>query len=77
MKGTTALSTEICKLPSAGSNSSLVIAGFLLVVFGIGVRRFIRISLHQLSVVAVVPILLMAMIGTTAGRMFDPCRGRQ
>ncbi len=64
-------STEICKLPAAGSDVALLVAAVLLFVAGVGIKKFVEISARNLSVISVVPVLLMSMIGAMS--VNEPC----
>jgi surface protein len=59
-------SVDKCLLPTTGGTSGLVIAAVFLLVLGIVVARWVRASAGSLSVVAAVPILLMALVGVSA-----------
>ena len=59
-------SVDKCLLPTTGGTSGLVIAAVFLLVLGIVVARWVRASAGSLSVVAAVPILVMALVGVSA-----------
>jgi hypothetical protein len=52
------IAAEICKLPTTGVTTGVVIAGLLALVFGAVMLRWVRQSLHRLSVV-ITPLLLL------------------
>jgi hypothetical protein len=52
------IAAEICKLPTTGVTTGVVIAGLLAVVFGVAMLRWVRQSLNRLSVV-ITPLLLL------------------
>lgn len=52
------IATEICKLPTTGVTTGVVIAGLLALVFGVVMLRWVRQSLNRLSVV-IAPVLLL------------------
>ena len=57
---------DVCALPSTGSATGIAVAALFLLVLGVVVARWVRASAGRLSVVAVVPILLMALVGVSA-----------
>ena len=52
------IAAEICKLPTTGVTTGVVIAGLLALVFGVVMLRWVRQSLNRLSVV-IAPVLLL------------------
>jgi hypothetical protein len=64
------IAAEICKLPTTGVTTGVVIAGLLALVLGVAMLRWIRQSLHRLSVV-ITPLLLLG--GLALVPQEDPC----
>jgi len=64
------IAAEICKLPTTGVTTGVVIAGLLALVFGVAVLRWVRQSLNRLSVV-IAPVLLLG--GFTLVPQEDSC----
>jgi len=52
------IAAELCKLPTTGVTTGVVIAGLLSLVFGVVMLRWVRQSLNRLSVV-ITPLLLL------------------
>jgi len=52
------IAAELCKLPTTGVTTGVVIAGLLALVFGVVMLRWVRQSLNRLSVV-IAPVLLL------------------
>jgi hypothetical protein len=52
------IAAEICKLPTTGVTTGVVIAGLVALVFGVVMLRWVRQSLNRLSVV-IAPVLLL------------------
>ena len=59
------LSTEICKLPTTGGNTALMVMALFFIVGGVIFTRWLKASRHQLSAISFVPILLAGMVGVT------------
>ena len=53
-------------MPTTGGATGVAVAAVFLLVLGVIVARWVRASAGQLSVVATVPILLMALVGASA-----------
>jgi hypothetical protein len=64
------IAAEICKLPTTGVTTGVVIAGLLALVFGVVMLRWVRQSLNRLSVV-IAPVLLLG--GLTLAPQEDSC----
>ena len=52
------IAAEICKLPTTGVTTGVVIAGLIALVFGTAMLRWVRQSINRLSVV-IAPLLLL------------------
>ena len=57
---------DVCLLPATGGTTGIAVAALVLLVLGVVVARWVRASAGRLSVVATVPILLMALVGASA-----------
>ena len=57
---------DVCLLPATGGTTGIAVAALVLIVLGVVVARWVRASAGRLSVVATVPILLMALVGASA-----------
>ena len=57
---------DVCLLPATGGTTGIAVAALVLLVLGAVVARWVRASAGRLSVVATVPILLMALVGASA-----------
>ena len=54
--------TDICTLPTTGSNDVIIVAALAILVSGFIVSRWLKISRHQISAIAAVPALLVGVL---------------